>query len=264
MEEFKAGSKSPLELVGHTNFQAALLTLFRKILEKFDFSNERFNIILSGFYQGIDKELPPRLKAELNDHVVMLINDYFGGCGCYPKISPFKRIPKEDLLILCRTYFKEDDGFRDEAIVFLIYCFYVKPFEYIKINNKSLENSEIIRQIPQNLRSGIIKDYIENYWFPIEVSSEKKQDMERNGLLPLEKGQKVIPNFLLTRFLDLSRVDKKILLDLVWSAYTIAPFDKRRFTDKKFSVDDKEMLIDLAVNDYLELYNHFYKNTKKD
>ncbi|MFW9825483.1 MAG: hypothetical protein ACFFE4_21250 [Candidatus Thorarchaeota archaeon] len=262
MEEFEITNNDPIELVGYNNLQTRLLALFSSIIEKFNTSYECFSSVLQEYHQKLNKIIPSNLKKELKNYIVMLFNDYFGGCGCYPKNSPFNRIPEEDLLRLCRTYFKEESGFRDEVIVYLMYCFYIKPFEYIKINRKTLENSEILKKIPQKLRTGIMKDYIEKFSFPIDVSTETKQEMERTGLLPLKISQRILPQYINTRFQDLSRIDKKVLLDLVWSAYVIAPYDKRRFTDMKFSVDDKEMLVDLAINDYLELYNHFYKNTK--
>ena len=265
MQEFEADVVDLIEAVGQNNFYTSLDFLFQTFLKRFETSSKSFSSILQDYHQELDKEIPLTLKIKLNGPIVMVISDFFGRGGFYPKISPFKRIPEEDLLSLCRTYFKEN-GFRDEVVIYLMYCFYIKSFEYIKINTKSLENSEIIKRIPQDLRSGIIKDYLGNYSFPIEVSIDKKQEMQRTALLPLEIGQKIIPQFINASFHDLSRIDKKVLLDLVWSVYVVAYYEKRRFTAKKLSIADREILIDLAINDYLELYNHFYKNksTKKD
>jgi hypothetical protein len=258
MGEYEKVNANPIEIVGYTNFQAGLLTLFREIIEKFEASEKSFSSILQDYQRELKRELPSVLKARLNDFVVMVINDFFGKGGFYPKTSPFKRIPEDDLLGLCRTYFRED-GFREEVIVYLMYCFYIKPFEYIKITNKNLENSDIMKDIPQDIRAGIIKDYNENYSFSIEISTETKQEMERTGLLPLKISQRILSQYVNLQFHDLSRLDKKILLDLAWSAFVILYYDKRRFTDKKFSIDDKEILISLAINEYLELYEHYKK-----
>lgn len=73
--------------------------------------------------------------------------------------------------------------------------------------------------------------------------------MERTGLLPLKISQRILSQYINTRFNNLSQVDKKVLLDLMWSLFVITAFDKRKFTDKKFSIENIEILIDLAVND---------------
>ena len=114
-------------------------------------------------------------------------------------------------------------------------------------------------KIPNDLKKVVIKEYVRNYSLPIEVTLEKREEMQRKGFLPLEKGQKIIPSFVFARFYDLSRINKKTLLDLVWSVYVIAPFEKRRFTEEKFSFHDRGLLVDLAINKYLELYNHYTK-----
>jgi len=258
MEEFEPSNKDPVELVGHASFQACLRTLFREILEKFDKSYESFSSIIQTYYNKLGKQIHIKLRKELTDYIVMFMNDYFGGCGCYPKISPFKRIPEEILTTIYENYFNNLVSDK-EILIYLMYLLYIKPFEKIKIVSKNLEDSKILNRVPQELKNVIIKDYIEIYSFQIEVTLEKRQEMEKNGFLPLEIGQKIIPNFVFARFHDISRMDKKILLDLVWSVYVIAPFEKRRFTEEKFSFHDRSLLVDLAINEYLDLYNHYTK-----
>lgn len=262
MEEFESNNNDPIELVGPANFQACLRTLFREILEKFDKSYESFSSIIQTYHNKLNKQIPLKLRKELTDYIVMFMKDYFGGCGCYPKISPFKRIPEEILTSVYENYFNNLVSDK-EILIYLMYILYIKPFEKIKIVSKNLEDSKILNRVPQELKNEIIKDYIENYSFPIEVTFEKRQEMEKNGFLPLEIGQRVIQNFVLASFHDLSRIDKKILLDLVWSVYVITPFEKRRFTEEKFSFHDRNLLVDLAINEYLELYNHYTKKEQK-
>jgi len=263
MHDFDADAGELIEAVGQNNFYTGLDFLFQTIIERFERYGRSFSSILLENHQKIKFHIPLTLKVKLTDYVVMIIDDFFGKGGFYPKISPFKKIPEDDLLSLCKTYFNED-GFRFEEIVYLMYLFYIKPFEKLKMISKNLEDSKILDKVPHEIKSGIIKDYLnfENYLFPIEVSFEKKQEMQRTGLLPLEIGKRVIPQYLKAPFHDLSRIDKKILLDIAWSAFVIKHYERRRYTDEKFSLKDKEVLIDLAISEYIELYNQFYKQKK--
>jgi len=142
MDELETNVNDPIKFVGHSNFQAILTSLFQKILKRFETSHESFSTVIQGYHENLDSQIPVKLRKELTDYVVMVMNDCFGGGGYYPKISPFKRIPEEFLTVIYKNYFKGSflslSSGDKEIVISLMFFLYIKPFfEYKKIDSKS-------------------------------------------------------------------------------------------------------------------------------
>ena len=270
--------KDPIKTVGHSNYYAHLTELFQKMVEVFEQSTKSFSITIKTFHEKIDRQFPEELRKLINEYVEMMVTDYFGGGGFYPKRSPFKRISEKVSNDLCKIYFK-DTFFKDtffgmgwidmQIILDVMYSLYVEPHE--KNINTIIENllfnevklfNEILEEDQKMI---VLNEYFQGNSSSVKLSMKSKIKLEKT--VPYFKeiakfSNILIPNFICVSFHDLSYFDKKILLEMAWNL-SAPTYERKKFTNDKFSSDDKKLLMDLCVNGYLDLYNLYYLVAKK-
>lgn len=117
------------------------------------------------------------------------------------------------------------------------YNLYIEPYKEEIDGIIDANDIKVLDKIPKVLKKIILKEYFQEDIFPVKLSLEKRKEIEIKAkyFKNVEKlSQTIIPNFINTVFYDLSIIDKKILMDIVWSLY-VAPNEDYLFSNKKLS-----------------------------
>jgi len=120
--------------------------------------------------------------------------------------------------------------------------------------------NEVLIMVPEDLRKAIIDEYYTKNWVSLLEINENEitPSKQVRDAISKKPGNGVL---LKKKFSNLTPVKKKVVIDIIWDLL----FDRNKrfgmsFTNELLSLDDKEKLSDIAVNQYI----NSYKTVKAD
>jgi len=120
--------------------------------------------------------------------------------------------------------------------------------------------NEVLIMVPEDLRKTIIDEYYTKNWVSLLEINENEitPSKQVRDAISKKPGNGVL---LKKKFSNLTPVKKKVVIDIIWDLL----FDRNKrfgmsFTNELLSLDDKEKLSDIAVNQYI----NSYKTVKAD
>lgn len=228
------------------------------MIHKFLKSSHTFSYIINSYLKVIKRDIPKDLKEILRDDANILIDCSFQGGYC-PSRSPFEKIPIELRKKIFSDYF--DDNYLayfdkkffwrivlEEHVIPFLKDFKEKNYNYEEIMN------EILRVVPEDTRKSIIEEYYVKNWATIlEINENEKTPsiQEKDAIIKNPADGVLIKK----EFFNLSPIKKKIIIDIIWDL--LFDINKRygmSFTNELLSPNDKDNLLDIAVDQYLEAY----------
>ena len=233
-------------------------TFFSSMIHKFLKSSHTFSNIINSYCKIIKRDIPKDLKEILRGDVNILIDDRFQRGYC-PSRSAFEKIPIELRKIIYSDYFDNnyltyfDKKFfwrivLEEHVIPFLKDFKEENYNYEKIMN------EILRIVPEDTRKSIIEEYyIQNWALILEINeNEKTPSKQEKDAIIKNPADGVL---LKEEFLNLSPIKKKVIIDIIWDL--LFDINKRygmSFTNELLSPNDRDKLLDIAVDLYLDAY----------
>ena len=114
--------------------------------------------------------------------------------------------------------------------------------------------NEVLIMVPEDLRKAIIDEYYTKNWVSLLEINENEitPSKQVRDAISKKPGNGVL---LKKKFSNLTPVKKKVVIDIIWDLL----FDRNKrfgmsFTNELLSLDDKEKLSDIAVNQYINSY----------
>ena len=267
-----------IEIEAQQNFMDTISWLFNKLIHEFGESPLSFSKIIEKYHRNITRSIPDNLKKSLSDYYG--VKNFFGG-GYYPKkYSAVKII--NNLKHLLNQFLEENLFTLESSEVKLwasgvLYDIYSKSDDDNDFNQSLLLNEmqEDIRLIilknftkfTKNInRETLLKENIKKV-SKKELSSHETQKIWKNILENIKSNFK---HFVKNTFWNLSIVDKKLLIFIIWfyfPRFKEKPYESEyEYTNEKLSASDTDMLLDIMANQYLEIYEtcnvdflHFFK-----
>lgn len=114
--------------------------------------------------------------------------------------------------------------------------------------------NEILRIVPEDTRKSIIEEYyIQNWVLILEINENEKtpSKQEKDAIIKNPANGVLIKK----EFFNLSPIKKKVIIDIIWDL--LFDINKRygmSFTNELLSSNDKDKLLDIAVDQYLDAY----------
>ena len=239
-------------------------TFFIMMIQKYLKSKLSFSMIITLYHKDIENDISKELKQILIEDVRILINSSFHEGYC-PDRSPFEKIPNEIRDRIYSEYFEEKylGSFDQKFFWRILLEEQVIPFlkfnEKDKIEYKKIMN-EVLIMVPEDLRKAIIDEYYTKNWVSLLEINENEitPSKQVRDAISKKPGNGVL---LKKKFSNLTPVKKKVVIDIIWDLL----FDRNKrfgmsFTNELLSLDDKEKLSDIAVNQYI----NSYKTVKAD
>ncbi len=233
-------------------------TFFSSMIHKFLKSSHTFSNIINNYLKVIKRDIPKDLKEILREDVIILIDSRFQGSYC-PNRSAFEKIPTELRKKIYSDYFDDNYlAYFDKKFFWRIVLEehvipFLKDFKEENYNFEKIMN-EILRIVPEDTRKSIIEEYYSQNWAIIlEINENEKipSKQEKDAIIKNPADGVLIKE----GFFNLSPIKKKVIIDIIWDLF----FDINKrygmsFTNELLSPNDRDKLLDIAVDQYLEAY----------
>lgn len=265
-----------IEMEAKQNYMDTISWLFSELNREFLESTICFSELIRKHYNKIYRSIPNKLKKSLSEFYG--IDNYFGG-GYYPKRLGVVKI-FNDLKPLLETFLKEDIIYMEPSELKLWASGILFNILSIDYGYNDLNHSYLLNELDDDIRGIIINNFLDF------VGTVSKDNLRDTVIKQLRKKEFSLPEtqvwggyfenlksnftfFVKSSFEELAPIDKILLIFIVWFYVPRIKGGEYEYTNEKLSFSDREMLLDIMADKYLEIHEkydadflHFFKSSE--